>query len=51
MYRICHANSFHGKHLSIVKILTIEPPDGGSSIDDINVHDVILTFLRHGEAQ
>ena len=35
----------------IVKILTIEPPDGSSSIDDINVNDAFLTLLRYGEAK
>ena len=49
--RVCHTTSSHGEHSSVVKILTIEPPDDGSSIDDINVNDSFLTFLRHGEAK
>lgn len=51
IYRICHTYSFHGEHFSIVKILTIEPADGSSSIDDINVNDAFRTFIRHGEAK
>jgi len=42
--RIYHTNSFHDEHISIVKILTIEPPDGSSSIDDFNVTTPFLLF-------
>jgi hypothetical protein len=34
-----------------VKILTIQTPDGSSSMDEINIKDAWVTLLRHGEAK
>jgi hypothetical protein len=41
--RLCNGNQ--------VKTLTIQPPDGSSLIDEINVTDSRVALLRHREAK